>query len=145
VIAVTVCSSAAVPAMAEAPGRGATGQFEKEYLMFIINQHYSALPMTELAAGTDRTRDAALADPMEGTSPSPEFGTTPAKSTDEEIKSMARHENRAQREEIATAHHFLRDWYGVRHDPVLNTEGRKMIEMLERMPASPARGRWRCR
>jgi hypothetical protein len=31
--------------------------------------------MTELAAGTDRTRDAAVNKPMEGASPSPEFGT----------------------------------------------------------------------
>jgi hypothetical protein len=36
--------------MAEAPGRGATVQFEREYM----------LRMTELAAGTDRTRDAAV-------------------------------------------------------------------------------------
>lgn len=39
---------------------------------------------------------------------------------------MARQENRLQREEISRAQHLLRDWYGVRHDPVLNQEGRQL-------------------
>jgi uncharacterized protein (DUF305 family) len=135
VMAAALCWAAATPAMADTPGRSTTAQFEKSYLVFIINHHYSALRMTELAAGTDRTRDAALNNPSEGTAPSPEFGTTPAKSTDEQIRSMARQANRVQREEIGKAQHFLRDWYGMRHDPVLTAEARKMIEMLEHMPA----------
>ena len=126
---------AALPASADEPGRGATAQFERDYLMFIIDHHYSALRMTELAAGTDRTRDAVVNNPEEGTSPSPEFGTTPAKSNDDEIKSMARHENRAQREEIAKAQRLLRDWYGVRHEPALNPESQRMLETLERSPS----------
>lgn len=119
------------PAMADGPGRGETANFEKAYLRYIIDHHYSALRMTELAAGTDRTRDAILNNPAEGTSPSPEFGTTPAKAGDEEIRSMARMENRAQREEISKAQTMLRKWYGMRYDPVLSNESRRMINMLE--------------
>lgn len=130
-VAAAVCLAFAQPALAEGPGRGATAAFEKAYLTFIIDHHYSALRMTELAAGTDRTRDAPVNNPVEGTAPSPEFGTTPAKSSDPHIRSMAREANRAQREEIARAQDFLRDWYGVRHDPVLPPDARRMIEMLE--------------
>lgn len=53
-------------AHADGPGRGATAQFEKNYLVFIINHHYSALRMTELAAGTDLTRDAQVVAPRRG-------------------------------------------------------------------------------
>ena len=127
--------TAVLPASAAEPGRGDTAKFERSYLVFIIDHHYSALRMTELAAGTDRTRDATVNNPQEGTSPTPEFGTTPARSTDDEIRSMARQENRTQREEIAKAQHLLREWYGVRHDPVLTMEGRMMADKLERTPA----------
>lgn len=122
-------------AAADGPGRGSTALFEKSYLKFIIDHHYSALRMTELAVGTDRTRNADLNNPAEGTSPSPEFGTTPAKSADEEIRSMGRQENRMQREEINKAQRILLEWYGMRYTPVLDADSRKMIEALER--ASP--------
>lgn len=131
VASITLLLASGTPALADGPGRGPTAHFEKSYLRYIIDHHYSALRMTELAAGTDRTRDATLNNPAEGTSPSPEFGTTPAKSGDEEIRSMARMENRTQREEINKAQHLLRQWYGMRHDPVLSHESRRMINMLE--------------
>ena len=123
------------PALADAPGRGATAAHEKDYLMYVIDHHYSALRMTEIAAGTDRTRDAAVQNPDEGTSPTPDYGTTPAKAVDERIRSLARQANRTQREEIVRAQRFLLDWYGIRHEPVLGSEGRQMIMMLERLPA----------
>lgn len=122
-------------ATAAGPGRGATARFEKAYLMFIIDHHYSALRMTELAAGTDPHRDAAVVNPTEGTAPTPNFSSTVAKATDDEIRSMARMANRTQREEIGKAQDFLKDWYGVRHEPQLNDEGQRMIAMLERLPA----------
>lgn len=134
-LAAVLSCAVAHPALADGPGRGQTAGFEKAYLTFIIDHHYSALRMTELAAGTDRTRDAAINNPAEGTSPSPEFGNTVAKSTDEHIRSMARQANRTQREEINRAQDFLRDWYGIRHDPVLTPEARKMIDTLEGTPA----------
>lgn len=134
-LAGAVACAATGAVLADDPGRGATAAFEKDYLVFIIDHHYSALRMTELAAGTDRVRDAAVGRPNEGTSPTPEFGTTPAKSSDEHIRSMAREANRVQREEIMRAQGFLRDWYGIRHDPVLTADGRRMIATLERAPA----------
>jgi hypothetical protein len=66
-------------ALADGPGRGATAHFEQHYLTFIIDHHYSALRMTELAAGTDPMRDAQVVAPQEGTSPTPRFAATPAK------------------------------------------------------------------
>lgn len=101
----------------------------------MAEHHYSALRMTELAAGTDRTRDAAIENPDEGTAPTPDFGATAARAADERIRSVARQANRAQREEILTAQRFLREWYGVQHNPVLTREARMMIQQIERVPA----------
>ncbi|QOY92963.1 DUF305 domain-containing protein [Massilia sp. UMI-21] len=122
-------------AHADGPGRGNTAQFERNYLVFIINHHYSALRMTELASGTDPMRDAQVVAPQEGTSPTPGFSATPPKASDDEIRSMARMGNRVQREEIGRAQHFLREWYGVHYHPQLTAEGRRMIASLEATPA----------
>lgn len=121
-------------AYADGPGRGQTATFEKNYLTFIIDHHYSALRMSELAAGTDTTRDAQVVDPEEGTSPSPGFAATPGKASDVQIRAMARQANRTQREEIGRAQRWLRDWYGVQYEPQLNEEGRRMIAMLDSTP-----------
>lgn len=131
--AMTLVLSAGTPAVAHAdgPGRGPTAQFEKEYLVFIIDHHYSALRMTELAAGTDRVRDPAVPNDAEGTSPTPGFNDVSPKANDPEIKSMARMANRSQREEIMRAQTMLRDWYGMAHAPVLRADGREMIKALE--------------
>lgn len=125
----------ASPAFADGPGRGATAQFEKAYLTHVINHHYSALRITELAAGTDTQRDPQVNNPEEGTSPTP--GTTPtqAKAGMEEIKSMARSANRMQREEIGKAQRLLREWYGVNHTPTLSAEGQRQIQLLEQTSA----------
>lgn len=110
--------------------RGAAAQVEIEYLTFIIDHHFSALRMTELAAGTDGARDQAIS-PAEGTSPSPGFESTPTRAASEDLRSMARSDNRLQREEILRAQKFLREWYGVEHQPQLSAEGSKMITELE--------------
>lgn len=126
---------AIAPAQADAPGRGQTAQFERDYLTFIIDHHYSALRMSELAAGTDTQRDPPVDNPQEGTSPTPGTSATPAKAGMEDIKSMARMANRMQREEILKAQKFLRDWYGATHTPTLRPEGQQLIQQLERTPA----------
>lgn len=136
--AFALVSTLSLPAHAEAPGRGATAQFEREYLMSIIDHHYSALRITELAAGTDQQRDAELNNPEEGTSPTPGTSATPAKADDDEIKSMARMANHMQREEIAKAQRFLRDWYGVNHTPQLMQEGQQQIQTLEQAATGDA-------
>lgn len=123
-----------IPVLADEPGRGLTAQFEINYLKFIIDHHYSALRITELAAGTDVTRDAAIS-PSEGTSPSPNFPTTAAKATLDEIKSLARRANRMQREEILEAQGFLRDWYKIEYQPQIRPMNRLQIELLEQTSA----------
>lgn len=114
---------------ADGPGRGKTAGFEREFLQFIMDHHYAALRMTELAAGTDPVRDAAIA-ASEGTAPTPDFGSTPAKSGMDQIKSMARMANRAQREEIMSAARMLREWYGVSYQPRVRSDARAMIDVL---------------
>jgi len=122
------------PALADEPGRGLTAQFEINFLQFTIDHHFAALRMTELAAGTDATRDAQIS-PNEGTSPSPNFASTPAKATLDEIKSLARRNNRAQREEILTAQRFLRQWYNINYQPRIRALNRAQIELLEHAAA----------
>lgn len=129
-IGATALVGPATPASADGPGRGITAEFEVNYLKFIINHHYSALRITELAAGTDATRDAAIS-PDEGTSPSPEFAPTDPKATLPQIKSLARRNNRMQREEILEAQRFLRDWYGVEYQPQIGPANQRRIQLLE--------------
>ncbi|WP_157119318.1 DUF305 domain-containing protein [Azohydromonas lata] len=122
-------------AQESAPGRGLTAQFEVEFLKSIIDHHFSALRMSELAAGTDTTRNAELGRYNEGTSPTPGYAATPAKAQSGSIRSMARMENRAQREEIDQARMYLKNWYGQSHEPQLTDMGRQQIQLLESTPA----------
>lgn len=119
---------------AEDPGRGLTAQFEVSYLKSIADHHFSALRMTELAAGTDATRDPAIS-AIEGTSPTPDSKPVQAKAVSEELKSLARRNNRMQREEILTAQTFLRDWYGIEYSPRIDKRGQAQIALLEHAPA----------
>lgn len=128
------CFLLTTAARADMPGRGITAPFEVEYLRFIIDHHFSALRMTELVAGTDPARDPPVENPGEGTSRTPGFDPTASKSTSDELKSMARRENRAQREEIAEARRFLRQWYGLTHEPAVPPSGMEMIRALEASP-----------
>lgn len=126
--------STAHTALAEEPGRGLTAAFEQSYLKFIIDHHYSALRMTELAAGTDLQREAAIS-PTEGTSPTPHTAATQGKALSPEIKSLARRNNRMQREEILTAQRFLHDWYGIDYQPHVRAMNQAQITLLERAQA----------
>ncbi len=128
---------ACAPTLADEPGRGWSADFEKRYLRMIIDHHYSALRITELAAGTDQQRDDDIS-PMEGTSPTPRTAPVQAKAASDEIKSMARRNNRMQREEILTAQRFLRDWYGINYWPRLTPEGQAQIAILEKAAAGRA-------
>lgn len=83
VLAGVALAAIASTASAGGPGRGATAAFEKIYLVFIIDHHYSALRMSELAAGTDTQRNAAVVNPTEGTAPTPGFVATVAKASDD--------------------------------------------------------------
>lgn len=135
--AITLSIIGIARAHADQPGKGLAGQFEVTYLKEAIDHHFSALRITELAAGTDVTRNAQIAN-NEGTAPTPGFGATNAKSNADDIKSMARQANRVQREEILRAQDFLRDWYGINYQPRLNEVNRARIQILEEAaPGNP--------
>jgi uncharacterized protein (DUF305 family) len=112
------------------PGAGLTARYEIEFMKFAIDHHFAALRITELAVGTDLQRNAMLS-PHEGTSPTPGFGATPAKATLGHIKSLARRNNRMQREEIMTLQGFLRDWYAIEYEPRLRGSAQAAINLLE--------------
>lgn len=120
-----------LPAHADSPGQGLTARFEVEFMQMTVDHHFAALRMTELAVGTDIQRDADIS-PIEGTSPTPGYAATPAKATLDDLKSLARRNNRMQREEIMTMRRFLREWYGVDYLPRVREESRAMIAILER-------------
>ena len=127
----------ATSTIADTPGRGRTAAFEMNYLRFIINHHFSALRMSELAAGTDQIRDAAMS-ATEGTAPTEGFPSTPSKSRLDGIKSMARMANRVQREEIAMAQEMLREWYSTEHRPVVTPDGQRLIDAVDAAPSGRA-------
>ena len=56
-VMVALCVWGAGKARADEPGRGLTARFETQFMMQAIDHHYAALRMTELAAGTDLTRE----------------------------------------------------------------------------------------
>lgn len=127
----------ATTTIADTPGRGRTAAFEISYLRFIINHHFSALRMSELAAGTDQVRDAAMS-ANEGTAPTEGFPSTTSKSRLDGIKSMARMANRMQREEISMAQEMLREWYATEHRPVVTPEGQRLIDAVDAAPSGRA-------
>lgn len=122
---------AQTPSVADGPGQGLTARFEVEFMQMTIDHHFSALRMTELAAGTDLQRAQEIS-AAEGTSPTPGFAASPAKATLNDLKSMARRNNRMQREEIMTLQRFLREWYGIDYQPRLREDARAAIAILER-------------
>lgn len=93
--------------------------------------------MTELATGTDAARDPDLL-PDGGTSPTPTFEGTAVKVGLSDIRSIARCNNRMQREEILAAQKFLREWCSVRHAPRIRADAREAIQALEEAPAGTA-------
>lgn len=132
--AISICAAGltalSTGAMAAGPGQGLTARFEVEFLKMTIDHHFTALRMTELAAGTDTHRSTEL-NAREGTSPTPGFAATPAKGTLDDLKSMARRNNRMQREEIMTLKSYLQHWYGIDHQPRVRDDSRQLIRLLE--------------
>lgn len=126
-----LAAAVAGPAKADGPGPGLTGPFERAYLRFIIDHHYAALRMTELAAGTLLQPPPAPVTPDDLTSPSPHFPPTDAKAASPELRSLARRNNRTQREEILMAQTFLQRWYNENYQPRLTSENQQRIDILE--------------
>lgn len=112
------------------PGRGLTKDFEIQFMESTIDHHFSALRMTELAAGTDPQRSPSISS-TEGVAQTPGFPATQAKANLDDLKSLARQANRTQREEILMLQSFLRDWYGISYQPKLTPDGQTGIDILE--------------
>jgi uncharacterized protein (DUF305 family) len=145
IVLAVVCSGALLASVfptptvtADYPGQGDTALVEQRFLHAIIDHHYSALRMTELAAGTQLHSPASAIDPHDQTHPSPGFPPTQARATSIAVKSLARKNNRGQREEILTAQRLLLDFYGQTHVPQLSPQALGMIHRLENIPAGPA-------
>lgn len=111
-----VCVLAALPAVAHAVPLLQAPSFENEvqYLEFTIDHHYSALRMTELAAGTSAVGSTST---FAG---SPDvFAASPAKATDPVALSVATMANATQRREIIEGQDFLKTYYGITFIPTL--------------------------
>lgn len=132
--ALGMCIAMVMPAAAAEAGGAHIAKFEQQYLRFVIDHHFGALRMTELAAGTGVHRSAAIL-LSEGTAPTPNFRATLAKAALDEIKSIARRDNRVQREEILAAQRMLLKWYRASHTPRLSAGAQDMIALLEKTPA----------
>lgn len=103
---------------------------EAQYLEFTIDHHYSALRITELAAGT------AAVGSSSNVAGSPDvFAATPAKGTNPVVLETATMANAGQRMEIAEAQGFLRDYYGIDYAPRLRPFGEPLVAALDRAAA----------
>ncbi|MGE3740769.1 MAG: DUF305 domain-containing protein [Geminicoccaceae bacterium] len=100
-----------------------------ELLKLSIDHHCTAMRMTELLAGTDPKRDAAIP-PTEGTAPTHGFGATQVDASLNDLRPLMRRDNRMQREEIVTLQTCLREWYGIAYEPQLWPDGAELIRRL---------------
>lgn len=135
-LGLALASFAPAYSWADQPGRGLTGPFEVEFMKLTIDHHFTAMRMTELAAATDLQRNGPPT-ASEGTAPTPGFPSVQAKAALADLKSLARRNNRMQREEIMMLQGLLRDWYGVKHEPRIRADGRILLGVLEK--ASPGK------
>lgn len=126
--AVVALSSVATISQATAIIPGPAGEFEKNYLEFILDHHYSGLRPTELAVGTDTVGPTESA-PYPG-NPSG-YPSTPAKSTDPVVTDIAVASNAAQREDIVIGQGFLDEWYGYTATLDVIPSGQVLIDTLE--------------
>jgi uncharacterized protein (DUF305 family) len=99
-----------VPAMADASPIIPSDAYVNDvnFLEFTIDHHFSALRMTELAAGTSRVGSTSH---FAGSTET--FPATPAKATDPVALSVAISANAAQRQEIVEDQGFLQSYYGI--------------------------------
>ena len=116
------------------PGRGLTKDFEVQFMESTIDHHFSALRITELAAGTAPQRISTIS-PTDGVAQTPGYSPTQAKAALDDLKSLARQANRTQREEILMLQSFLRDWYGISYQPSVTPDGQAEIAVLEQAAA----------
>ncbi len=103
---------------------------EVQYLTFTIDHHYSALRMTELAAGT-----AAVGSSSNYAGSPNVFSSTPAKATDPVALSIAAMANMGQRREIVEGQGFLQTYYGISYAPSLQPYLAPVVEYVDQAAA----------
>lgn len=104
------------------------------FLEFTIDHHFSALRMTELAAGTN------VVGPTSGFAGSPvTYPPTPAKGTDPVVLDISTMANSNQRGEILLSQYELQNHYGVSNfPPTVLPSGQAMIDQLTQVaPGDP--------
>lgn len=111
----------AVP-MVEAP----TFVNTEQYLRFTIDHHFSALRLTELAAGT-----ASVGSTSNFAGAPDVFPASLAKATDPVALQIATEANAAQRMEIIEGQNFLRTYYGIDFVPTLQPVFAPLIATLD--------------
>ena len=100
---------------------------EVQYLEFAINHHFSALRITELAAGT-----AAVGSTSNFAGAPDIFPATPAKATDPVALQVATMANAGQRREIVEGQDFLRTYYGIsNYTPTLQPSLAPVVSYLD--------------
>lgn len=108
-------------------------QSEVQYLEFTIDHHYSALRITELAAGT-----AAVGSTSNFAGAPDVFAATPAKATDPVALQVATMANAAQRREIVEGQDFLRTYYGIDFIPTLQPSLAPVVSYVDAAVAGDA-------
>jgi hypothetical protein len=103
---------------------------EVQYLTFTIDHHYSALRITELAAGT-----AAVGSSSNYAGSPNIFLPTPAKATDPVALQIAIMANKGQRREIVEAQGFLQTYYGITYEPSLQPYLAPVVSFVEQTAA----------
>jgi len=103
---------------------------EVQYLTFTIDHHYSALRITELAAGT-----AAVGSSSNYAGSPNVFLSTPAKATDPVALQISIMANKGQRREILEAQGFLQTYYGITYEPSLQPYLAPVVSFLDQASA----------
>lgn len=127
-----LCLAGLLPATAHAVPMTQSPTFrdEVQYLKFTIDHHYSALRITELAAGT------ATVGSSSNYAGSPEiFPATSAKATNPVALQVATMANMGQRMEIIEAQGFLQTFYGISYTPSLQPYLAPVVEYVDQAAA----------
>ncbi len=103
---------------------------ETDFLEFTIDHHFSALRITELAAGT-----AAVGFSSHFAGSPNAFPSTPPQATDPVVLEVATAANAAQRMEIVDTQGMLENFYDVRYVPRMLSSQRQLVDALEAAPA----------
>jgi len=103
---------------------------EVSYLEFTIDHHFTALRMTELAAGT-----AAVGSSSNYAGSPNVFASTPAKATDPVALTISTMANAAQRREIVEAQGFLQTYFGINYVPSVQSYLAPPVQFVDQATA----------